>query len=280
MFDSKRPRRSTRSSPRPAASSSRAGAPRPHERVAAAQAASPAKGSSLLGACSPTRWGSKRHYAFLSFTQGERADPRRETAIRKLDARLPRPEPDAPYLEVELAVLPQIVKPRSSPSGLSTGQAPLESRASGHRGGSAAPGVASPHPLRVPLAGPRPECGLPLRVKYRPAPTRRRVPTAITRAACRARRPNPGRERAARPSVANTPGSTVNAVAAPRSRNENATTVSRSAGSGSSQQTCTSAADPGRLRNSPVRKSVAPRVAASRCDSDLPAEGRARCSDR
>ena len=65
-------------------------------------------------------------YAFLSFAQGDRSDPRRETAIRKLDARLPRPEPDAPYLEVELAELPQIAKPRVKPKRLSTGQAPLE----------------------------------------------------------------------------------------------------------------------------------------------------------
>ena len=41
-------------------------------------------------------------------------------------APVPRPEPDAPYLEIELAALPQIATPMVKPKLLSTGQAPLE----------------------------------------------------------------------------------------------------------------------------------------------------------
>ena len=97
-----------------------------YERVAAAAGGEPGQGFESLGDVLADEMGVEAAYAFLSFTQGDRADPRRETAIRKLDARLPRPEPDAPYLEVELAALPQIAKPRVKPKRLSTGQAPLE----------------------------------------------------------------------------------------------------------------------------------------------------------
>ena len=65
-------------------------------------------------------------YAFLSFTQGQRSDPRRETLLGELDAQLPRPEPDAPYLEIELAELPPIATPTVKPKRLSTGEVPLE----------------------------------------------------------------------------------------------------------------------------------------------------------
>jgi hypothetical protein len=65
-------------------------------------------------------------YAFLSFARGDRSDPRREATLRRLDARLPAPEVDTPYLEVELANLPIIAKPRAKPKQLSTGEAPLE----------------------------------------------------------------------------------------------------------------------------------------------------------
>jgi hypothetical protein len=65
-------------------------------------------------------------YAFLSFTGRGHSDPLVQAALRELDERLPRPEPDAPYLEVELAELPQIVKPMVKPKRLSSGQAPLE----------------------------------------------------------------------------------------------------------------------------------------------------------
>jgi superfamily II DNA or RNA helicase len=64
------------------------------------------------------RLGVEGAYALLSFARSEHCS--------ELDARLPRPEPDAPYLEVELAALPQIAKPRVKPKRLSTGQAPLE----------------------------------------------------------------------------------------------------------------------------------------------------------
>jgi superfamily II DNA or RNA helicase len=65
-------------------------------------------------------------YAFLAFAQGGRSDPRHEATLQLLDARLPQPDPDAPYLERALADLPQIAKPRVEPRRLSTGQAPLE----------------------------------------------------------------------------------------------------------------------------------------------------------
>jgi hypothetical protein len=65
-------------------------------------------------------------YALLSFGQPDGPGPEREAALRELGARLPRPAPDAPYLELELANLPNIAKPRVEPKRLSTGQAPLE----------------------------------------------------------------------------------------------------------------------------------------------------------
>ena len=58
-------------------------------------------------------------YALTAFAQGARPDPR-------LEARLPRADADPPYLEVELAVLPEIATPKVKPKRLSTGQAPLE----------------------------------------------------------------------------------------------------------------------------------------------------------
>ncbi len=65
-------------------------------------------------------------YAFLSFARGVPSDPRRDDALRRLDARLPPPTGDAPYLELELAKLPEIAKPRVKPRHLSTGAAPIE----------------------------------------------------------------------------------------------------------------------------------------------------------
>src|SRR5262249_41271534 len=65
-------------------------------------------------------------YAFLAFA---RPDPANEGELRDLDARLsvPADSPDAaPYLEVELAELPEIAKRRVEPKRLSTGQAALE----------------------------------------------------------------------------------------------------------------------------------------------------------
>jgi RNA polymerase primary sigma factor len=66
-------------------------------------------------------------YAFLSFTRRDQADPARDAAIRILGARLPQPAiAAAPYVEVELAALPRVAKPRVEPRKLSTGHAPLE----------------------------------------------------------------------------------------------------------------------------------------------------------
>jgi superfamily II DNA or RNA helicase len=66
-------------------------------------------------------------YAFLSFARRDRPDPRHDDAIRELGERLPQPVRDAaPYLELGLANLPPIAKPRVEPRRLSTGQAPLE----------------------------------------------------------------------------------------------------------------------------------------------------------
>jgi hypothetical protein len=65
-------------------------------------------------------------YAFLSYAQRSPTDPRWETELGTLQTRLPRPEPDAPYLEIELAELPPIAKPLVKPKQLSNGEAPLE----------------------------------------------------------------------------------------------------------------------------------------------------------
>jgi superfamily II DNA or RNA helicase len=66
-------------------------------------------------------------YAFLSFARRDQSDARHDAAIRMLGPRLPAPAADAaPYVAVELAALPRIVKPRVEPKKLSTGHAPLE----------------------------------------------------------------------------------------------------------------------------------------------------------
>jgi len=65
-------------------------------------------------------------YALLAFAHADRTDPRLERALAELDARLPAPAPQAPYLEVELAEVPEIATPKVQPKRLSTGQAPLE----------------------------------------------------------------------------------------------------------------------------------------------------------
>jgi superfamily II DNA or RNA helicase len=70
-------------------------------------------------------------YAFLSFGQRGRSDELWEATLAKLEARLPRPEPDAPYLEIELAALPPIAKPMVKPKQMSTGEAPLEIASTG-----------------------------------------------------------------------------------------------------------------------------------------------------
>jgi superfamily II DNA or RNA helicase len=65
-------------------------------------------------------------YALCAFARGDRWDPRHDEALRGLEARLPRPEHEAPYLELELAELPEIATPKVKPKRMSTGHAPLE----------------------------------------------------------------------------------------------------------------------------------------------------------
>jgi superfamily II DNA or RNA helicase len=64
-------------------------------------------------------------YAFLAFAQPDHTDPQRAAELARLDAQLPAPT-DAPYLELTIAELPEIAKPKVLPHRLSTGQAPLE----------------------------------------------------------------------------------------------------------------------------------------------------------
>jgi RNA polymerase primary sigma factor len=65
-------------------------------------------------------------YALRAFTSEDRFDPGDRAELARLEARLPPPDPDARYLEVELAAVPEIAKPRAKPKRLSTGDAPLE----------------------------------------------------------------------------------------------------------------------------------------------------------
>jgi superfamily II DNA or RNA helicase len=73
-------------------------------------------------------------YALLSFGRSHALDPADEKVLRDLEDRLPAPAASAgtdadgaaPYLEVELAQLPEIAKPKPRVKRLSTGEAPLE----------------------------------------------------------------------------------------------------------------------------------------------------------
>jgi RNA polymerase primary sigma factor len=72
-------------------------------------------------------------YALLSFRRTHLLDPAGEEVLRELEDRLPSPaaagaatDLPAPYLEVELAELPEIAKPKARAKRLSTGEAPLE----------------------------------------------------------------------------------------------------------------------------------------------------------
>ena len=78
-------------------------------------------------------------YALLAFAHTGPSDASRDRELSRLDAELPAPVatgkakaraeaavPDAPYLELTLAELPEIAKPKVQPKRLSTGQAPLE----------------------------------------------------------------------------------------------------------------------------------------------------------
>lgn len=78
------------------------------------------------GGAADGEMGVEAAYAFTSFARRRRADPGWEARLAELDARLPRPEADAPYLEIELAELPPIATPTVKPKKRSTGQAPLE----------------------------------------------------------------------------------------------------------------------------------------------------------
>jgi superfamily II DNA or RNA helicase len=71
-------------------------------------------------------------YALLTSASRGRTDPQLERELARLEAKLPTPAattsvaPDARYLEVALASLPEIARPKVAPKRLSTGQAPLE----------------------------------------------------------------------------------------------------------------------------------------------------------
>ncbi len=76
--------------------------------------------------------GAETLYAYVSFARRHRPGPLHEAVWRTIGPQLPRPEPElAPYLELELADLPDIAKPKVEPRRLSTGQAPLEIAAVG-----------------------------------------------------------------------------------------------------------------------------------------------------
>ncbi len=98
-----------------------------YERAAAAAFADP--GLTLLDDMVDAladRLGVEVAYAFSSFARRQQPGVYRE-AIRRLGVRLRQPERDAsPYLEVEIADLPRVTKPRVATKRLSTGQAPLE----------------------------------------------------------------------------------------------------------------------------------------------------------
>jgi RNA polymerase primary sigma factor len=65
-------------------------------------------------------------YALMAFAGRGSLEPERTRELARLDAQLPAHDPDAPYLEVTLAEVPEIAKPKVAPKRLSTGQAPIE----------------------------------------------------------------------------------------------------------------------------------------------------------
>jgi hypothetical protein len=71
-------------------------------------------------------------YAFVAFARRHLLDPAGEGVLVELEGRLPqsragrKTDGAAPYLEVELAELPEIAKPKARVKRLSTGEAPLE----------------------------------------------------------------------------------------------------------------------------------------------------------
>jgi RNA polymerase primary sigma factor len=66
-------------------------------------------------------------YARLAFTNRQHLDDARITELDRLEARLPKPaEAEPRYLEVELAHLPRVAKPKVAPKRMSTGEVALE----------------------------------------------------------------------------------------------------------------------------------------------------------
>jgi hypothetical protein len=64
-------------------------------------------------------------YALLAFTARD-ASASGEQELARLEEALPRPNADTPYLELELANLPVVKKPKVEPTRHSTGQVALE----------------------------------------------------------------------------------------------------------------------------------------------------------
>ncbi len=78
--------------------------------------------------------GLEEAYAYLRFARGVDG-PLRDAAQAELGRQLPSPGPDrAPYLELEMADLPEVATPKVEPHKLSTGRSPLAIR-SGPGGG-------------------------------------------------------------------------------------------------------------------------------------------------
>jgi superfamily II DNA/RNA helicase len=76
-----------------------------------------------------TEIGVEEAYAYLRFARGPQDRSRHEAAQRVLGPELAHPGPDmAPYLELELAELPEIATPKVVPHKLSTGSSPLAIR--------------------------------------------------------------------------------------------------------------------------------------------------------
>ncbi|HMJ76236.1 MAG TPA: DEAD/DEAH box helicase [Iamia sp.] len=73
--------------------------------------------------------GVEEAYAYLRFARGPQVGALRDAAQRELGPDLPLPGPDrAPYLELELAALPEIATPKVEAHKLSTGRSPLAIR--------------------------------------------------------------------------------------------------------------------------------------------------------
>lgn len=78
------------------------------------------------GGAASGEMGPEAAYALLAFADRAAPDPARDAELQELGARLPRPEPEGPYLEIELPELPVVAVPAVRPKKLSTGEAPLE----------------------------------------------------------------------------------------------------------------------------------------------------------